>query len=181
MMLQAKVSEFKVKVSECRAIVSELKAKVSLYPTRNETRHIAWRCKNKWNKEHKCYMRHLYDTKVHESITRAAFDVLKKRKDLIYEITNLTGITGDRITRTINKASASEFVGDYKLLETIVKRITVGENHDAEFNFIDGTKAKEHIAGTGKTPKKCMSNKEYVEHQKDMKACCCCTVTTLQE
>ncbi|MFU0591659.1 zinc ribbon domain-containing protein [Gardnerella leopoldii] len=44
---------------------------------------VAWRCKNKWNKAHKCYMRHLYDIKVHKSITRAAFDVLKKRKDLI--------------------------------------------------------------------------------------------------
>ena len=112
---------------------------------------VAWRCKNKWNKEHKCYMRHLYDTKFHESITRAAFDVLKKRKDLIYEKANLTGLTGDRITRTINKVSDSEFVGDYRLLETIVKRITVRENHDAGFTFIDGSKAREHIEGTGKT------------------------------
>lgn len=100
---------------------------------------VDWRCKNKWNKEHKCHMRHLYDTKVHESITRAAFDVLKKRKDLIEKIANLTGLPSDKITRTINKVSASEFVGNYKLLETIVKHITVKENHDAGFTFIDGS------------------------------------------
>lgn len=96
-------------------------------------------------------MRHLYDTKVHESITRAAFDVLKKRKDLIEKIANLIGLPSDKITRTINKISASEFVGDYKLLETIIKCLTVKENHDAGFTFIDGSKANEHIAGTGKT------------------------------
>lgn len=112
---------------------------------------VAWRCKNKWNKEHKCYMRHLYDTKVHESITRAAFDVVKKRKDLIDEMTHLTGIASSELKRTISNVSASEFVGDYKLLETIVKRITVRENHDAGFTFVDGSKAKEHITGTGKT------------------------------
>lgn len=121
---------------------------------------VAWRCKNKWNKEHKCYMRHLYDTKVHESITRATFDVLKKRKDLIEKIANLTGLPSDKITRTINKVSASEFVGDYKVLETIIKCITVRENHDAGFTFIDGSKAKGHIEGTGKTKVKGQRNQQ---------------------
>ncbi len=121
-----------------------------IHPERHGGR-VAWRCKNKWNKEHKCYMRHLYDTKVHESITRAAFDVVKKRKDLIDEMTHLTGIASSELKRTISNVSASEFVGDYKLLETIVKRITVRENHDAGFTFVDGSKAKEHITGTGKT------------------------------
>ncbi len=121
---------------------------------------VAWRCKNKWNKDHKCHMRHLYDTKVHESITRATFDVLKKRKDLIEKIANLTGLPNDKITRTINKVSASEFVGDYKVLETIIKRITVRKNHDAGFTFIDGSKAKEHIEGTGKTKVKGQRNQQ---------------------
>lgn len=72
------------------------------------------------------------------------------KKILQDEMAHLVGITSKKLKRAINRVSASEFVGDYKLLETIVKRITVRENHEARFTFIDGSKAKEHIAGTGK-------------------------------
>ena len=82
------------------------------------------------------------------------------KKILQDEMDHLVGLAGNELKRAINKASASEFVGDYKLFETIIKRITVRENHDAGFTFIDGSKAKEHIACTGKTLKKCMSNRE---------------------
>ena len=72
------------------------------------------------------------------------------KKILQDEMAHLVGITSKKLKRAINRVSASEFVGDYKLLETIVKRITVKENHDAGFAFIDGSKAKKNIEGTGK-------------------------------
>lgn len=72
------------------------------------------------------------------------------KKILQDESVHLVWITSHRLKRAINKVSASEFVDDCILLETIVKRITVRENYDAGFTFIDGSKAKEHIADTGK-------------------------------
>lgn len=82
------------------------------------------------------------------------------KKILQDEMAHLVGITSKKLERAINRVSASEFVGDYKLLETIIKRITVRENHDAGFAFIDGSKANEHIAGTGKTKVKGQRNQQ---------------------
>lgn len=72
------------------------------------------------------------------------------KKILQDEMIHLVGLAGNELKRAISKPFDSKFVGDYKLLETIVKRITVRENYNAGFTFIDGSKAKEHIAGTGK-------------------------------
>lgn len=72
------------------------------------------------------------------------------KKILQDEMVHLVGLARSELKRAISKPFDSEFVGDYKLLETIVKRITVRENHEVRFTFIDGSKAKEHIAGTGK-------------------------------
>lgn len=82
------------------------------------------------------------------------------KKILQDEMAHLVWMTSQKLKRVINKVSASEFVGDYKVLETIIKCITVRENHDARFTFIDGSKAKEHIEGTGKTKVKGQRNQQ---------------------
>lgn len=73
------------------------------------------------------------------------------KKILQDEMAHLVRITSNKLKRAINKVSTMEFIGDYKLLEVIVKRITVREKYDTSFTFIDESKAKVHIAGTGET------------------------------
>lgn len=73
------------------------------------------------------------------------------KKILQNDMAHLVRITSNKLKRAANKGSTTEFIGDYKLLEVIVKRITVREKYDASFTFIDESKAKVHIAGTGKT------------------------------
>ncbi len=81
------------------------------------------------------------------------------KKILQDEMAHLVRITSNKLKRAINKVSTMEFIGDYKLLEVIVKRITVREKYDTSFTFIDESKAKVHIAGTGETqlrPRLCL-------------------------
>lgn len=81
------------------------------------------------------------------------------KKILQDEMAHLVRITSNKLKRVINKVSTMEFIGDYKLLEVIVKRITVREKYDTSFTFIDESKAKVHIAGTGETqlrPRLCL-------------------------
>lgn len=44
-----------------------------------------------------------------------------------------------------------DFAENYQILENIIDSIKVKESHDTTFLFIDGSKAKGHIFGTGKT------------------------------
>lgn len=81
------------------------------------------------------------------------------KKILHDEMAHLVRITSNKLKRAINKVSTMEFIGDYKLLEVIVKRITVREKYDTSFTFIGESKAKVHIAGTGETqlrPRLCL-------------------------
>lgn len=43
-----------------------------------------------------------------------------------------------------------DFAGNYQILENIINSIKVKESHDDTFSFIDGSKVKSHIFGTGK-------------------------------
>ena len=110
----------------------------------------AWRCRNKYSKSNKCVMRHLYDDNVHQAINVAAFEVLSARKDLITYVSKITGITSRKINKII-KEMGVDFTGNYQILENIIDSIKVKESHDTTFLFIDGSKAKGHIFGTGKT------------------------------
>lgn len=110
----------------------------------------AWRCRNKYSKNNKCVMRHLYDDNVHQAINVAVFEVLAARKDLIAYVSKITGITSRKINKIIKEIDL-DFAGNYQILETIIDSIKVKESHDATFLFIDGSKAKGHIFGTGKT------------------------------
>lgn len=47
------------------------------------------------------------------------------KKILQDEMVYLVGLVGNKLKRAISKLFDSQFVGDYKLLETIVKRITI--------------------------------------------------------
>lgn len=111
---------------------------------------LAWRCRNKYSKNNKCVMRHLYDNNVHQAINVAAFEVLSARKDLINYVSRITGITSRKINKIIKEMDL-DFAGNYQILENIIDSIKVKESHDATFLFIDGSKAKGHIFGTGKT------------------------------
>lgn len=95
-------------------------------------------------------MRHIYDDNIHEAIDRAGFEVLGKRKDLITYISKVSGISSRRIN-VILKEIAEGYIGNFEILETIIDSIKVKESHDATFLFIDGSKVKGHIFGTGKT------------------------------
>lgn len=95
-------------------------------------------------------MRHLYDDNVHQAINVAAFEVLSARKDLITYVSKITGITSRKINKII-KEMGVDFTGNYQILENIIDSIKVKESHDTTFLFIDGSKAKGHIFGTGKT------------------------------
>ena len=95
-------------------------------------------------------MRHLYDDNVHQSINIAAFEVLSARKDLIAYVSKINGITSRKINKIIKEMNV-DFSGNYQILETIIDSIKVKESHDATFLFIDGSKVKGHIFGTGKT------------------------------
>ena len=110
----------------------------------------AWRCRNKYSKSNKCVMRHLYDDNAHQAINVVAFEVLSARKDLIAYVSKITGITSRKINKIIKEIDL-DFAGNYQILETIIDSIKVKESHDATFLFIDGSKAKGHIFGTGKT------------------------------
>lgn len=110
----------------------------------------AWRCRNKYSKRNKCVMRHLYDDNVHQAINVAAFEVLSARKDLIAYVSKITGVTSRKINKTI-KEMGVDFTGNYQILENIIDSVKVKESHDTTFLFIDGSKAKGHIFGTGKT------------------------------
>ena len=110
----------------------------------------AWRCRNKYSKTNKCVMRHLYDDNVHQAINVAVFEVLAARKDLITYVSKITGVTSRKINKII-KEMGVDFTGNYQILENIIDSIKVKESHDTTFLFIDGSKAKGHIFGTGKT------------------------------
>lgn len=110
----------------------------------------AWRCRNKYSKNNKCVMRHLYDDNIHQAINVASFEVLSARKDLIAYVSKITGITSRKINKII-KGMDVDFAGNYQILETIIDSIKVKESHDATFLFIDGNKVKGHIFGTGNT------------------------------
>lgn len=110
----------------------------------------AWRCRNKYSKNNKCVMRHPYDDNVHQAINVAALEVLSARKDIITYVSKITGITSRKINKIIKEMSV-DFIGNYQILENIIDSIKVKKSHDATFLFIDGSKAKGHIFGTGKT------------------------------
>ena len=110
----------------------------------------AWRCRNKYSKSNKCVMRHLYDDNAHQAINVVAFEVLSARKDLIAYVSKITGITSRKINKIIKEMDV-DFAGNYQILENIIDSIKVKESHDTTFLFIDGSKAKGHIFGTGKT------------------------------
>lgn len=95
-------------------------------------------------------MRHLYDDNVHQAINVVTFEFLSARKDLITYVSKVTGVTSRKINKII-KEMGVDFAGNYQTLETIIDSIKVKESHDATFLFIDGSKAKDHIFGTGKT------------------------------
>lgn len=95
-------------------------------------------------------MRHLYDDNVHQAINVVTFEFLSARKDLITYVSKVTGVTSRKINKII-KEMGVDFAGNYQTLETIIDSIKVKESHDATFLFIDGSKAKGHIFGTGKT------------------------------
>lgn len=110
----------------------------------------AWRCRNKYSKSNKCVMRHLYDDNVHQAINVAVFEVLAARKDLIAYVSKITSVTSRKINKMIKEMDV-DFAGNYQILENIIDSIKVKESHDTTFLFIDGSKAKGHIFGTGKT------------------------------
>lgn len=110
----------------------------------------AWRCRNKYSKNNKCVMRHLYDDNVHQAINVAVFEVLAARKDLIAYVSKITSVTSRKINKMIKEMDV-DFAGNYQILENIIDSIKVKESHDTTFLFIDGSKAKGHIFGTGKT------------------------------
>lgn len=105
---------------------------------------------DKYSKTNKCVMRHLYDDNVHQAINVAVFEVLAARKDLITYVSKITGVTSRKINKII-KEMGVDFTGNYQILENIIDSIKVKESHDTTFLFIDGSKAKGHIFGTGKT------------------------------
>ena len=113
----------------------------------------AWCCKNKYRytgNGDKCNVRHIYDDNVHEAINAAAFEVLVTRKDLVADVSKITGVSRRKINKLIKETNTG-FAGNYQILETIIDSIKVKESHDATFLFIDGSKAKGRIFGTGKT------------------------------
>ena len=95
-------------------------------------------------------MRHLYDDNVHQTINLAVFEVLVARKDLIAYVSKIISVASRKINKMIKEMDV-DFEGNYQILENIIDSIKVKESHDATFSFIDGSKAKGHIFGTGKT------------------------------
>lgn len=84
----------------------------------------AWRCRNKYSKNNKCVMRHLYDDNVHQAINVAVFEVLAARKDLIAYVSKITSVTSRKINKMIKEMDV-DFAGNYQILENIIDSIKV--------------------------------------------------------